>query len=305
MRKAFFDGLARVAQDDGRVLVLTGDLGFNFLEPLRDRFPGRFFNAGVAEQNMTGVATGLAEAGFIPFVYSIVPFAVMRPYEFIRNGPIVHRLPVRIVGVGGGVEYANNGPTHYGLEDLGLLRTQPGIAVIAPADGRQARNALLATWDTEGPVYYRLGKDDRLEVPGWDGAFAPGRAETARAGADILVISTGAITAEAAAAADALAARGVGCELLVVASLRPAPVEDLARRLARHRVALAVESHFAWGGLGSLVAEVIAEGGIGCRLVRCAIRETPDGVVDDEQAMMRSCGISRDALVATALGALG
>src|SRR5438093_13706937 len=114
MRRAFAETLAELAKEDPRIVLLTADLGFMALEPFADAFPERFFNVGVAEQNMVGAATGLAEAGFIPFVYSIVTFAVLRPFEFIRNGPVAHQLPVRIVSVGGGFEYGYNGISQYG-----------------------------------------------------------------------------------------------------------------------------------------------------------------------------------------------
>jgi transketolase len=140
------------------------------LEPFMEKHADRFFNIGVAEQNMVGIATGLAESGFIPFVYSIVTFATLRPYEFIRNGPVWHRLPVRIVGVGGGFEYGAQGLSHHGLEDVGVMRVQPGMTVVAPADHEQMATALRATWNADGPVYYRIGKDDKT-----------GRARTARA----------------------------------------------------------------------------------------------------------------------------
>src|SRR5438093_3574694 len=137
MRRAFVNTLVELAESDPRILLLTGDLGYLALEPFSERFPDRFFNVGVAEQNMVGLATGLAEAGFIPFVYSIVTFASLRPYEFIRNGPILHQLPVRIVGVGGGFEYGPQGATHHGLEHVGVMRVQPGIAATARADYAQ------------------------------------------------------------------------------------------------------------------------------------------------------------------------
>src|SRR5207248_3430954 len=161
VRIAFARTLGDLAEKDGRILLLTGDLGFMALETFSDRHPQRFVNVGVAEQNMVGLATGLAEAGFIPFCYSIVTFASLRPYEFIRNGPIQHRLPVRIVGIGGGLEYGPNGLSHYGLEDVAVMRAQPGITVIAPSDHQQARSAVLASWELPGPIYYRLGKDDK------------------------------------------------------------------------------------------------------------------------------------------------
>src|SRR6266566_4068220 len=126
MRGTFAKTLAELADEDPRILLLTADLGYMALEPFSERFPDRFLNVGVAEQNMVGLATGLAEAGFLPFVYSIVTFATLRPYEFIRNGPVMQQLPVRIVGVGGGLEYGNNGLSHYGLEDVALMRVQPG-----------------------------------------------------------------------------------------------------------------------------------------------------------------------------------
>src|SRR3954468_8868154 len=156
--------MTELAAQDERILLLTGDLGFMALEPFSERHPKRFFNAGVAEQNMVGLATGLAAVGFIPFVYSIATFASLRPYEFIRNGPILHQLPVRIVGVGGGFEYGTAGPTHHGLEDIGVMRLQPGLTVVAPADHLQAREVFMQTWNLPGPVYYRIGKDDKTVI---------------------------------------------------------------------------------------------------------------------------------------------
>src|SRR2546422_6362625 len=141
MRGAFIRGLVEIADRDPRVLLVTGDLGFTVIEPFADRYPERFFNAGVSEQNMVGLATGLAEAGRIPFVYSIATFATLRPYEFIRNGPIAHHLPVRIVGIGGGFDYRTQGLTHHALEDIGVLRVQPGITIVAPADATQKASA--------------------------------------------------------------------------------------------------------------------------------------------------------------------
>src|SRR5215210_8318805 len=175
MRAAFAQTLTELAGQDPRVLLLTGDLGYMALEPFAEAHPERFFNAGVAEQNMVGVATGLAEAGFVPFCYSIATFATLRPYEFIRNGPLLHDLPVRIVGVGGGFDYGPNGVTHYALEDVAVMRVQPDLTVMCPADAEQARAAVLATAELRGPVYLRLGKGGDL-VPGLDGRFRLGRA---------------------------------------------------------------------------------------------------------------------------------
>jgi len=301
MRNAFIRILVELAERDPRILLLTGDLGYMVLEPFSNKFPGRFFNVGVAEENMMGLATGLAEAGFIPFVYSIVPFAVLRPYEFIRNGPILHQFPVRIVGIGGGMEYGNNGASHYGLEDIGVMRVQPGITVIAPADHEQARTAFLASWDLPGPVYYRLGKDDKTIVPGLRGRFGLGRTQTIREGSDLLIITMGSVASEVTSAAEALAARGILCMVVVVACLNPVPVDDLAAVLKHFPLVLTVEAHYVVGGVGSLVAEVIAERGLHCRVVRCGIKTTPDGISGSEPYLKNVYGLSSERLVSTAL----
>jgi transketolase len=304
LRAAFAKTLAEVAEHDPRVLLLSGDLGYMALEPFSDRFPDRFINVGVAEQNMVGLATGLAESGFIPFVYSIVTFASLRPYEFIRNGPILHQLPVRIVGVGGGFEYGTAGPTHHGLEDVGVMRVQPGISVIAPADHEQARTAFLATWDLPGPIYYRIGKDDKTIVPGLGGRFEYGRAQLIREGKDLLIVTMGSISTEAVAAAESLFTQGVECAVMVVASVNPPPVEDLASALRQHRVAITLEAHYTVGGIGSLVCEVVAEEGIGCRVVRLGVKKTPEGLSGSQSYLHRVNNLSSEALVDTALGIL-
>ena len=304
MRAAFVTTLAELAERDPRVVFLTADLGYMVVEPLVERIPGRFFNVGVAEQNMVGVATGLAEAGYIPFCYSIVPFAALRPYEFIRNGPVLHRLPVRIVGVGGGFDYGHDGPSHYGLEDLGVLRIQPDIAVIAPADYEQARTALRRTWDHPGPVYYRLGKDEKTIIPGLDGRFELGRAHLVRDGHDVLLVATGGVTCEAIAAADQLEGRGVSAGVMVAASVSPAPVDDLANVLRRFPVVLTVEAHYSVGGLGSLVSEVVADRGLGCRVVRCGVRTALGDRCGSQRHMHRIHGLSSEQLVEAALHTL-
>ena len=161
---------------DSRVMLLTGDLGFMVLEPFAERFPDRFVNVGVAEQGMIGFATGLAEAGLIPFAYSIGTFASLRPYEFIRNGPLLHSLPVRIVGVGSGLDYGHNGVTHYALEDVAVMRAQPDMTIVAPADPQQVSTAMHASTEIAGPIYFRIGKTS-TPVPGLEGRFELGRLE--------------------------------------------------------------------------------------------------------------------------------
>jgi transketolase len=299
MRNAFIDGLVDLAARDERVMFLTGDLGFTVVEPFRQRYPDRFINAGVSEQNMVGMATGLAEAGMRPFVYSIATFASLRPYEFIRNGPVVHNLPVRIVGVGGGVDYGHNGITHFALEDIGLMRAQPGMTVIAPATRAQARAALDATVNLDGPVYFRIGKGG-VPTRTFDDMFELGRANVVGEGEDLAILSYGAHSAEALRAATTLEEQGVRVTVVICPSLSPAPVGDLVDVLGRVPLAITAEAHYVNGGLGSLTAEVIAEHGLGCRLVRCGFDRVPVGDTGSPAYILGKAGIDAAGIVRAA-----
>ncbi len=303
MRDDFIAELAELAASDERIVLLTGDLGYMVLDVFSNRFPDRFFNVGVAEQNMVGIATGLAEAGYVPFVYSIATFATMRPYEFVRNGPVLHNLPVRIVGVGGGFDYGHNGITHFALEDYALMRAQPDLTVIAPADSAQARAAVRATRALERPIYFRVAKQG-APVPGLDGRFRTGRAELIGDGGDVALIAIGSVAREARRAAELLAEEGVAATVVVVSTFNPSPVEDLTELLGGVSLAISVETHYLNGGLGSLVAETIAERGLSCRLIRAGVDTVPRGLAGSQRFLEDRFGLSAQRLAATAQAAL-
>jgi transketolase len=296
MRAAFAGTLADLADGDPRIVLLTADLGYMALEPFAQRHPGRFLNVGVAEQNMVGMAAGLAEAGYLPFVYSIVPFAVLRPYEFIRNGPVHQHLAVRIVGVGGGVGYGHDGVSHYGLEDLAVLRVQPGVTVVVPPDAPQTASLLRATWDRPGPVYYRLEKQARGILPRPDGEEDPCRPYLLAGGEEVLFVTCGAIAGEALRAAELLRAEGLGAAVLVVPVLSPVDAPCLVAHLARCTLAVSVETHLPVGGLGSLVCELVAEHGLRCRVVRCGLGAPFDGRTGSQEHLEQRHGLRAPAL---------
>ena len=303
MRNEFVGALIEEAERDKRVMLLTGDLGFGALEPFAQRFPDRFFNAGVAEQNMAGMSTGLAEAGFVPFIYSIATFASMRPYEFIRNGAVLHDLPVRVVGMGGGLDYGTNGMTHYALEDVALMRAQPELTVLVPADGEQAQAAVRATGAIRGPVYLRLEKSGQL-VPGLHGRFEVGRAHVIGDGSDVALIAMGGVAREAVQAAELLVEQGLAATVVVVSTLNPAPADDLVDVLGRVRVALTIESHYLVGGVGSLVCEVVGEHALDCRVVRCGVNRVTRGQTGSREALHSLHGLSAEGIARTATAAL-
>lgn len=304
MRSAFFSTLVKLAEQDPRIFLLTADLGYMAVEPFYEKFPDRFINVGVAEQNMVGIATGLAEAGMIPFVYSITPFSVLRPYEFIRNGPIYHQFPVRIVSIGGGLEYSHDGISHYGIEDIGVLRVQPGITLITPADYLQASSALQKTWDLPAPVYYRLGKNDQYQVPGLNGRFEVGEYQMVQQGKDLLFISLGSIAEQVCRCIELLEAKGIKAAHVIVSCLNPSPEAELIRLMASFPLVITVEAHYVSGGIGSFVSELIAEKQPGCRLVRCGISGRVSGKVGSQAFLYQLYHLSADALAEKALRAL-
>ena len=304
MRKAFLDGLCDLASRDERVCLLTADLGYLALEPFQERYPGRYLNVGVAEQNMIGVATGMAEAGLLPFAYSIAPFAALRPFEFIRNGPVLHKLPVRIVGMGQGFEYGHAGPTHYGVEDVGALRTLPGLQIVIPADGAQTATALRATAGS-GAIYYSLGKDDKPVVPGLNGRFEAGRLQIVRdTRSRVAILSMGSVSVEAAAATEELSqTHGLDPRFAVLSSFNPDPVADTLEFLTGVAHVITVEAQTISGGLGAFAGGVIATSGLPCRLWPLAVRTSPDGMSGSQKDRWAKHGIDRAGIIQTALAA--
>jgi transketolase len=241
------------------------------LERFAERFPDRFVNVGVAEQNMLGIATGLAREGLVPFVYSIATFATMRCFEQLRNGPVLHELPIRVVGVGGGFAYGHAGPTHHALEDLAIARSLPGLAVVAPADGPQTRSVLRRSRRHSGPMYFRIDKTDHPDLAALDGRFAFDRPVLLRPGADVLLLTTGSIVHETLKAADAIEANGISAAVAHLAHLPFRGGPALARLLRRWREVFTIEEASLAGGLGSLVAETIAEERLAAGLTRLGV----------------------------------
>ncbi len=305
MRTAFIETLIELAHSDERIFLLTGDLGWTVVETFAARFPERFLNVGVAEQNMAGIATGLAQTGFVPFVYSIATFASMRSYEQFRNGPILHELPVRLVGIGGGYAYGHAGPTHYALEDLAIWRAQPGIAVIAPADPAQTREVMRATKNSPGPLYLRIGKGGNQEVSGLDGRFALGRPEMIRQGRQLLFLASGSIVHEALSAASLLDEKKIPAAVAVMAHLPFTASVELIDCIAGFEFIITVEEGYVVGGLGSLVAETIAQHLLSCHLSMQGVKNNFSCESSSEKYMRARQGLNAEHLAETALKLLG
>ncbi|HEY3696502.1 transketolase family protein [Phenylobacterium sp.] len=276
MRNAFADEITKLGREDPRVVMLSGDIGNRLFDKFKAAQPERFFNCGVAEQNMTGVATGMAMNGLRPFTYTITPFATTRCLEQIRTDAAYHEVPVTIVAVGAGLAYAGLGPTHHACEDLALLRAIPNMLVIAPADVWEVRAALGAVLQQDRPAYIRLGKKGEPVVhKGPLPDFRIGKAITVEEGSDVCLLSTGNMLPEALKAAEALRAQGVSARVVSFHTVKPLDEACLGEAFAGFRLVATVEEHSRIGGFGSAVAEWRVDSGMaaGARLLRFG---TPD-----------------------------
>ena len=262
MRSTFIQTLAEAAASDPRVTLVVGDLGFGVVVDFAKRFPSQFLNAGVAEQNMTGVAAGMAMAGKIVFTYSIANFPTIRCLEQIRNDICYHNANVVVVVVGGGYSYGALGMTHHATEDLALMRALPQMTVLAPGDPVETAAATKAAAAGIGPVYLRLGRDKEPIVHKKPIDWSVGKALTVREGTDLTLISTGGMLATAVAVADMLADREVSARVLSMHTLKPLD-SDAVLAAARQTGRIAtIEEHSILGGLGGSVAEVLCEADI-------------------------------------------
>jgi transketolase len=260
MRTAFIETLFELAKKDPRIMLVVGDLGFGVVTPFMEQIPQQFVNAGVAEQNMTGMAAGMALSGKTVFTYSIANFPVLRCLEQIRNDVCYHNAKVRIVSVGGGMAYGSLGPSHHATEDLAVMRAMPNIAVLAPGDPAETRLAVQALVAYPGPAYLRLGRAGEEVVHNTDPVFEIGKAICVRQGDDATLISTGGMLRDTMAAAAALAEQGVQARVLSMHTIKPLDVDAVLRAAQETPAIFTVEEHSTIGGLGGAVAEVLMEG---------------------------------------------
>jgi transketolase len=257
-----------MAEKNRDVVVVSQDLGP--LRPFSDRFPDRFFDVGISEANLIGVAAGLAHAGKLPFVFAMASFVSMRAFEQLRTDCGYNRNGVKIVAPCSGLEAGHWGATHHAVEDLALLRMIPGMTVLCPADPAEATRAVLAAAEVEGPVYVRIGYI--LPINGYVEEFEIGRAVPMREGSDVAIAATGASVAQAIGACDLLEAEGISVRLLNMHTIKPIDRDAIGAAAAEIGRIVTVEEHFVDGGLGGAVAEVLAELGTG-RLLRLGLRD--------------------------------
>jgi transketolase len=260
MRNAFADELTKLGNDDPRIVMLSGDIGNRLFDKFKDKHPTRFFNCGVAEANMMGVAAGMAMNGLRPVAYTITPFVTTRCLEQIRTDVCYHEAPVTIVAVGAGLAYSGLGPTHHACEDISFLRSIPNMVVICPGDAFEVRGALRAAMQQDRPVYIRMGKKGEPVVhKGPIADFRIGKAITIEEGSDVCLLSTGNMLPEVIEAAHLLKNKGISAEVVSFHTVKPLDEDKLKQAFARFKLVATIEEHSLIGGFGAAVSEWLVD----------------------------------------------
>ncbi|MDD2296267.1 MAG: transketolase C-terminal domain-containing protein [Sphaerochaetaceae bacterium] len=288
MRKIFNKTLLEIARKDARIHLVLADIGYGEIEGFAKEFPDRYYNVGVAEQNMTAVACGLAMEGNICVTYSIANFPTLRCLEQIRNDVCYHNANVKIVIIGGGVSYGPLGVSHHSTEDIAIMRALPNVVVLVPCDLQEAESATHAMMEYEGPVYYRCGYKNERDIHHKPFKFEFGKSITVEDGDDATIIFCGPIGFEAQEAVIAARKKGINVRLISMHTVKPIDREAVITAAKETRKIITVEEHNLSGGLGSAVAEVLVdEGNLDVKVKRMAF---PDVYVHEvgSQEWLRS-----------------
>jgi len=262
MRGVFNKTLLEIAKNDPRIHMVLADIGYGEIEPFRDTFPERYYNVGVAEQNMTGVACGIAMEGNIAVTYSIANFPTLRCLEQIRNDVCYPNPNVKIVIIGGGVSYGPLGMSHHSTEDIAIMRALPNMVVEVPCDNYEAEAATRAMIEYNGPFYYRCGYKGEKDIHSGPVDFKIGKAIQVRDGADVTLMFAGPIGLNVVHAADLLAKEGISCRIVSMHTIKPIDKEAILDAAKNTGGIITVEEHNLSGGLGSAVAEVLCDSGV-------------------------------------------
>ncbi len=306
MRDAFTAALQGLAKNDPNIFLITGDLGFGVLKPYWEIFPHQFFNAGISEQAMTGMAAGMALSGKTVFTYSIGNFPTLRCLEQIRNDCAYHRANVKIVCVGGGFVYGSLGMSHHATEDMAILRALPDVAVFTPGDPIEVRAVMPVLTSHPGTCYLRLGRggEPTLHQKPIEN-YRIGQGLCLQEGQDVALLSAGGILSQTIAAAELLEKQGVSAGVYSFPTLKPLD-EDLVRRLAKALPLLVtVEEHTILGGLGGAVAETVSDmAGSRARVMRIGMRDAYSTIVGSQQYLREQYGLDAAAIAQKTLQAL-
>jgi len=306
MRTLFNKVLVEAARKDRRIFLVLADIGYGEVEPFMEAFPDRFYNVGVAEQNMAGVACGLALEGNIPVMYTINNFVFVRCLEQIRNDICYHQANVKIVIVGGGLHYGALGMSHHSREDIAVMRSLPHMVLVSPCDKAEAEQAVYAMLEHQGPFCFRCGRKGEPDVHKGPIQFRFGKAIRVREGRDLTFLFTGTIGSEVVAAADVLEREGVRCRVVSVHTVKPIDQEAIVAAAEETGGIVTVEEHNLNGGFGSAVAEVLCDAGVRPkRFLRLGLPDRYDSLVGGHRWLLDQYGLTAPKIAESARRLLG
>tara|TARA_B100001250_G_scaffold300104_1_gene261783 strand:- start:17598 stop:18524 length:927 start_codon:yes stop_codon:yes gene_type:complete len=306
MRDTFAAEVERMMLEDPNIILITGDLGFGVFDSMRDNFPENFINVGVAEQNMTGVAAGLAKENFTVFTYSIANFSTLRCIEQIRNDIAYHNLNVNIVSVGAGFSYGPLGMTHHATEDLAIMRSIPDITILSPSTLYEAELATRELAKKSGAGYLRIDKSyfDDSNISNQP-TFEIGKNRILKEGTDITFMATGGILKEAMSAAEELEKEGISCKVTSCHSIKPFDKDDLIESIKNTNGIITIEEHSILGGLGGLVAEICMENELRPKIFkRIGLNDTFSSIVGSQNHLRKRYNMDSEAIVTTVMETL-
>ncbi|OGW46947.1 MAG: 1-deoxy-D-xylulose-5-phosphate synthase [Nitrospirae bacterium GWC2_57_9] len=293
MRTTFVNCLIDRAKIDNRIFVITPDMGFSVLEKFKEQFPQRFLNVGIAEQNAIGVAAGLALSGKIVYVYSIIPFVTMRCFEQVRIDLAYMNTNVRLVGVGAGLAYGPAGATHHAIEDIAIMRALPNMTVCCPGDPVEVRALINQSFAHKGPIYFRLNKNGETCIHDDSARIEIGKAITVKEGKDIALITTSNMLEQGLHWVKEWSLQGKQAALISMPTVKPIDTDAILQLINRNIPIITLEEHNMIGGLGSAVAEVIADAGKAVVFKRIAIQDVYSHLVGSQQLLRSKLGLDR------------
>ena|SRR3989338_1744655 len=297
MRTAFVEEITKLAEKDKNVWLLTGDLGFSVFDDFQKKFPKQYLNVGVAEQDLISIAAGLAMSGKKVFAYSISTFVTMRPLEQIRNDLCYQDLPVYLIGGGSTFSYSTFGCTHFPLEDLGLMRILPNMAVAAPGDPLEVRALIRDVYKRNSPAYIRIAKKGEPVVHNKDDKIILGKAFKMIDGRDVAILVCGRQLPNALTAASILREQGIKCRVLSFHTMKPLDKAAIINAAKETKGLITIEEHFKNGGLGTAVAETLAREGLSVPLVNIGIDdEFPKGSGSQEY-FLKKYGLTPEGIL--------
>jgi len=304
VRDSFLTSLITLAENDDRIALLTGDLGFGVVEKFENKFPDRFWNCGVAEQSMIGIAAGLAKSGMLPFVYSIANFPTFRCLEQIRNDVCYHNLPVTIVSVGAGLGYGTLGYTHHGIEDIAAMRSLPNISIYSPSDPVDVTEVLARICEHPSPTYLRLGKNGEPKIEQLTKNSMPGSIRELTGGSDLTILATGTITENCVRVAQALKTQGFEIQVISIAQVEPLNTNFLLPLISSAKV-LIVEEHVKRGGFAAALFEAFNEHRYTPEVDRLFVKESMISEIGTQEFLRGLSGLDKAGITAKCLEILG